>query len=79
MKMISTKPVPDVVTTKVLSDLLHCSRTTALVYLGRPEFSHIEQVMTQRQHIFKGVTPRDVELLRRLIFNRKRKSGKIKC
>ena len=76
MEMIQTHPVPKIVTTKKLSELLGCSRTTALIYLGRPEFSHIERIRVQRKHIFKGVTPRDVELLRRLIANRKKKCGK---
>lgn len=69
--------LPKFMTTKKIAEMLNCSPGTVLAYIGRAEFSHLGISKLRQVRLYKGVTPKDIETLRRLMNSRKHRKKKL--
>ncbi len=63
--------LPKIMTTKKIAELIGCSSVTTLVYLGRPEFSHIKRIRFGSRQVFKGTTMKDIRSIKNLLAKRR--------
>lgn len=64
-------------TLKRIAELIGCSVSTAGIYLCRSEFAHIKIKRLHQVRVYRGVFPRDIEHLKKLVNSRTHKSEKV--
>lgn len=76
MEDVLVECTPNIMTAKKIAELIECSNTTVLAYIGRAEFSHIRKIRVGHRQMYTGVTQHDIERLAALINARKKGRGK---